>query len=92
MANKKYEQVNSKLIRVDKVFLDKLEKYKGLKGSWNSAVENILNETSAQSLWVLPSLTYSSKEKALGASLKMAVAQRLGLDEREHPIKVKKVK
>lgn len=77
---------DSRVIRVSNAVLDKLEKFKGSRGSWESALQNILSHDAV--LWAVPEDLFHTKAQAKGEALKRAVIKK---EEVIEPVQVMKV-
>ena len=92
MASKEVNRT-SKVVRLHKDTLAKLERYKDKKRkSWDSAVENVLTDVSTQTLWAVPSSLYKTQQEARTVAMEQAISEGLEYEDTEQPVKVKRVK
>lgn len=82
---------SSKLIRVSKATLERLAPYKETGMSWARTLDSYLSIIHQPNHWVLPSTIFTTHASAVKHALELAAKANLPFEEREIPIKVKRV-
>ena len=84
MAQKEEVGRKSRVIRVSVPVINKLNKLKESKESWDQVLNRLITDTSIG--WVLPQDLHSTRAKARGEAMKKAIMDKLG--EVEEPLKI----
>lgn len=95
VAQKKRKQKKKpgKVIRVPKELAKLLNENRKGQETWGQCLSRLIDEgKTTETMWTLPSRLLPTREEALGQSIQEAVREKIPLQNREEPVKVREAK